>query len=207
MKTEILNNDCAVYCIEHIATGAKYIGATRDVKRRKQRHFYDMSRGIHVNSKMQSVFDASPSGNSAFSFSVIEYCAPEQLDYAEERVIDTVAPTLNGHTHSTGHRLHDEDTRKRLSERQTGEKHHTFEGYYLVPWGRFSATHLAAKASNGLVSNVTIGKIMKNLDKPISRLSFTNNRYLMQHHDESVIGKTWRSIGFSFEAKAEAEAN
>jgi group I intron endonuclease len=79
----------------------------------------------------------------------------------------------------------------------TGENSAKFQGYYHTPWGVFPSTPQAQKAHPYLLSN-TINTWCKKCDVVISRTG--RSRYL-QEIGESVVGKTYREIGFWFEEK------
>lgn len=144
------NTDSGIYEIRHIASNTAYVGATTKFTRRRQRHFYDLSRGHHKNSRIQAAYDASPDGNSAFTFSVLEYREPSELKAIESAYIQSgdygfnvhgvkkekkePAPRLNGKrivseetrrkisAANMGKKKHDEAGRKRISERNKGRK-------------------------------------------------------------------------------------
>ncbi|GCA50647.1 GIY-YIG catalytic domain protein [Sinorhizobium sp. KGO-5] len=76
-----------VYELRHIASNTAYVGSSANVKKRKYQHLWEMSKNRHRNYRLQTAYNAS-SGNSAFQFSVLEYCEPEQLKVVEQRYLD-----------------------------------------------------------------------------------------------------------------------
>ena len=77
MKTEL----CGIYCIENITNNKKYIGLSRDIKRRWIEHRSELNRGDHINQYLQSAWNAY--GEDAFKFYVVELCDPENLSDRE----------------------------------------------------------------------------------------------------------------------------
>ena len=76
----------------------------------------------------------------------------------------------------------------------SGENSGKFQGYYYTPWGVFPSSSQAEKANAHLMSN-TINNWCKSPDKIIIRLG--KSLYL-QSIGLSIIGKTYREIGFYF---------
>ncbi|MGH0371744.1 NUMOD3 domain-containing DNA-binding protein [Sinorhizobium meliloti] len=101
-----------------------------------------------------------------------------------------------------GKTLSEEHRRKIAEKSPTGEKHFTFVGYYRVPWGVFITSKEAAEAVDNQISPSGLVRICKSPDRVISRPGFVKCPYLM-NLGESVIGKTFRQIGFSFIPKIE----
>lgn len=80
-----------IYKITNIATGAFYIGATNNIKRRKIQHFTPKRNGHSPE------FDADIDkyGRNGFSFEVLEECPEEKRHERETYYIVTMHPTYN----------------------------------------------------------------------------------------------------------------
>jgi group I intron endonuclease len=78
-----------VYTITH-DSGKLYVGSSVDVRRRWQAHRRDLRRTSHPNRHLQAAW--SKHGESAFTFAVVEECAPELLIEREQWWIDTLRP-------------------------------------------------------------------------------------------------------------------
>lgn len=63
---------CGVYCIENIFNRKKYIGISRDIKRRWSEHKTELKYHTHVNQYLQRAWDKY--GELNFKFYVIELC-------------------------------------------------------------------------------------------------------------------------------------
>ena len=91
---------------------------------------------------------------------------------------------------------HSAETRKFISQNQTGEKSHKFKGYYITPWGKFASTREAAKNCPVKVSAENVRKnCTTRKHKIINKKSVYNNNFL-NHKD---LGKTYAELGYGFE--------
>jgi len=71
---------CGIYCIENLANNKKYIGLSRDIRRRWNEHRSDLRNNNHANPYLQSAWNLY--GEDAFEFSIVELCDP--LDICEK---------------------------------------------------------------------------------------------------------------------------
>lgn len=112
-----------------------------------------------------------------------------------------------GKTHSaeTKDRLREVATGRKQSQDAkdavTGENNGRFAGYYHTPWGIFPSTSQAQKACADIMLSAAIQRICTNPDMEIQKTALSRSKYLSQKHDETVIGKTYRDLGFWFEPK------
>ena len=79
METQI--NNCGIYYIQNIKTSQLYIGQSKRLKERKNRHFYKLRQNAHENAHLQNSFNKY--GEDSFEYGVIEYCNENQLDPLE----------------------------------------------------------------------------------------------------------------------------
>ncbi|MCK3776214.1 NUMOD3 domain-containing DNA-binding protein [Ensifer sesbaniae] len=110
-----------------------------------------------------------------------------------------MAETTAGENNPMFGRQHTAEARQKVSESKIGIKHPLFSGFYHTPWGTYESSHQAAIASDGLMKQPAVHRYCGNPDTVITKVSFALNHYLREYHDESVIGRTWRSINFFFE--------
>lgn len=196
------NTKCGIYEIRHIASNVAYVGATVRLPQRRQRHFYDMSHGYHKNRLIQAAYNASPEGNTAFAFTVLEYCEPDRLKEIEKGYIATGDYVLNIEG-VEGNRVPRKTERKprKSTYRKKGTKRGPKPiGSYHTPFGVFLSAKEAGDASNGIVPAITVSVNCKKPDATVSKRAFSLSRYL-QSLGESCIGKTYRELGFWFESK------
>lgn len=66
-----------IYKITCKPTGKIYIGLSKRMKSRFQKHLADLKNGIHGNPYMKNTYEKY--GREAFEFSILEYCEPEVL--------------------------------------------------------------------------------------------------------------------------------
>lgn len=74
---------CGIYCIEHVASGKKYIGKSRNIEQRFYAHRYNLKNGDkkHVNRYLYNA--VLKHGIDAFCFKVIEVTPFEELPERE----------------------------------------------------------------------------------------------------------------------------
>lgn len=83
----------AVYKIVNIVTGDCYVGSSRNVWRRKRRHFALSSWRQQKNSLMYK--DMQKYGTDKFKFQILCPVEPEHLKEVEQELIDLIKPTYN----------------------------------------------------------------------------------------------------------------
>lgn len=116
---------CGIYAIRNNRNGALYIGQTSDLVGRKYRHFFDLRNGNHENPRLQNSYNKY--GSDVFSFEVILYCEPHELNYYEQKFLDKTPNLYNIHrecTYSSRGVKHSKETRKKISEKNKGNKNH-----------------------------------------------------------------------------------
>jgi len=132
-----------IYCIEHIASGRRYVGSAVNIKHRWQTHLLHLRGGRHHSKFLQRCWDKY--GEVAFSFRVVLLCDRRNLLWYEQALIDAWAPDYNSAPTAgsqlglkmsdeakakmslaakrtrnfTGHR-HSEETKRRISEAKRG---------------------------------------------------------------------------------------
>lgn len=90
---------CGIYCIENTVNGKKYIGLSRDIKRRWTEHKSQLTNHTHVNPYLQKAWDKH--GGNVFEFKIIELCSENQLSERERYYIQSYQ-TLS---HQNGYNL------------------------------------------------------------------------------------------------------
>ena len=74
-------SNSGIYYIQNIITKQLYIGQSKNLKKRKRRHFSELRNKSHPNRHLQQSFNKY--GEKNFEFKVIEYCNPSMLDELE----------------------------------------------------------------------------------------------------------------------------
>ena len=75
-----------IYCIENVDTSKKYIGQSKDIKKRWQKHINALNSGTHRNDYLQHAWNKY--GENRFKFYIIEECVADILDEREIYYID-----------------------------------------------------------------------------------------------------------------------
>lgn len=88
-----------VYCIRNIINNKKYIGISRDIKRRWYEHKYDLRHHTHDNQHLQSAWDKY--GETNFMFDIIELCDKDILSEKECYYIKS----FQSQSHQNGYNL------------------------------------------------------------------------------------------------------
>lgn len=121
MKPEI----SGIYCISNNINGKKYIGQSKNIRRRIKDHVRKLNGGIHQNTHLQRAWDAH--GEQNFSFSIVAEVSVVNLDEAERHYISTLKTTdssfgYNLECGGSKNKTTSEETRRKMSESHRGEK-------------------------------------------------------------------------------------
>jgi group I intron endonuclease len=120
--------------------------------------------------------------------------------YGKELSEDTrkkMSDARKGEKHPLYGKQHSDEHKKKLSEANKGEKNYQFKGYYVTPFGTFTSSKDKEIKENN-ISHDSLRNWCKNNDTIISKGSYAQSKYLQENFDESIIGKTFADIGFSF---------
>ena len=93
---------CGIYCIENTINHKKYIGMSRNIKRRWSEHKTELNTHTHANNYLQSAWEKY--GQANFKFYVIESCDESKLSERECYYIQThhTLSHENGYNLTTG---------------------------------------------------------------------------------------------------------
>jgi len=118
-------NASGIYCWKHIKSGKRYIGQAINVLKRMSSHRTRLRGKYHDNEYFQRAW--SKYGESAFKFSVIEFCPQEMLSWKEEEWISKYQTTKSkfGYNLTTGgeNPKHSDETKRIIAICSTGRKH------------------------------------------------------------------------------------
>lgn len=131
MSTQVdLKNytNCGVYSITNSVNGKIYIGSSKDIIKRKSRHFKTLEKNNHTNDHLQSSYNKY--GANSLIFKIIIVCPPEDRIYHEQRLIDShqAANRAFGYNSSSiaGVTELTPETRKKMSDAKIG----------IAPWNK-----------------------------------------------------------------------
>ena len=91
---------CGIYKIININTGKFYLGGSVNIYSRWRLHLHELRKNDHPNARLQNTFNKH--GESAFTFTIIELCEPENLTTREQFYLDTIKPYINGYNIAMG---------------------------------------------------------------------------------------------------------
>jgi hypothetical protein len=91
-----------------------------------------------------------------------------------------------------------EESLKKMSEAKKGEKNNLFKGYYVTPFGKFTSS-IDQQIKENTIGCKAFRRWCKYNDTIISKESYNQSKYLQENFDESIIGKTYKDIGFGFD--------
>ena len=87
------NRKSGVYAITNTKTGAQYVGSAVNIASRWAAHRHALTHHKKAPPKLQRAWDKY--GADAFSFSVLEECAPDACIATEQKYIDALRPYYN----------------------------------------------------------------------------------------------------------------
>lgn len=143
---------CGVYAIRNINNGKIYVGSSKDIEGRWQKHLSDLRRGLHSNLHLQNAWEKYKEEN--FSLEIILECSEEELLQEEQKCIEKTNSSdrkigynkslfagspMKGRKHTTDSkdmmrqaklgeknnfygRSHTEETKKKISDAKKGVK-------------------------------------------------------------------------------------
>lgn len=113
-----------IYVIQNLVNDKMYIGSSINTRKRKNRHFSELKRGVHKNRKLQSSYNKY--GKDNFSFRQLETVEDKSsLIEREQYYIDTLKPELNINlvANSSLGVKRSEDTKEKVRQANLGLKH------------------------------------------------------------------------------------
>ena len=156
MNFRLSNSDkSGIYMIRCLRNEKVYIGRSSDIGGRLMAHYYILRKGTHYNSEFQKDFDLF--GEDAFVCDILKLVSSEDnmlliseeqefINKYEKRQLYVKRNSNSGALSGTIN----EETRKRLSDRQIGEKNHFYGKHH-------SAEHIARLKTNNPSSRPEVG--------------------------------------------------
>ena len=212
MTDSIHNTKYVIYMHTNIITGKSYIGKTiNGMERRWQQH---KSKSIKNNDNFKFYNSIRKYGADCWEHEILFYCLNDNnfLNEVEIKLIEDWNTHHNGYNSTKGGdgglgsgidhpcwgRKHTKESKKIMSKNITGEKHSSFDGFYIYQNIKFTSTRSLGNFIG--TSKRSIRKWCIEFDKPISTPSYTHSKFLQSlGTKEEIVGLTYADIGFSFE--------
>jgi group I intron endonuclease len=116
-----------IYIIINLVNGKVYIGSTKDITIRFNRHKYQLNKGIHGNEHLQNAWNKY--GEDSFEFKTLMVCSDSERNHCEQMFMDL----YNSQNRDYGYNIKDadghfitEETRLKISESLKGKKKEPF---------------------------------------------------------------------------------
>ena len=119
-----VRNNCGVYAITNIKTGARYIGSSSNIKKRISTHFRSLSKNCHHSKKLQRNYNKY--GRECFVWDVLCVCEHSNLLIVEQDILGYYANNLNCAKSTTApmtNKKHSIETKNFLSQIHRGNKY------------------------------------------------------------------------------------
>lgn len=91
--TKELWKKSGIYCIVNTDNQKKYVGSSKNIYQRLQKHRAYLRKNMHENKKLQNSWNKH--GEDSFQYFILEFCSEEQLLEKEQFYIDTLRPWYN----------------------------------------------------------------------------------------------------------------
>ena len=88
--TKELKQKSGIYCIVNTDNQKKYVGSSRNLYQRLQKHRAYLRKNIHENKKLQNSWNKH--GEDSFQYFILEFCPEERLIEREQFYIDSIKP-------------------------------------------------------------------------------------------------------------------
>jgi group I intron endonuclease len=91
--TKELWKKSGIYCIVNTNNQKKYVGSSKNIYQRLQKHRAYLRKNMHENRKLQNSWNKH--GEDNFQYFILEFCFEEQLLEREQFYIDMLKPWYN----------------------------------------------------------------------------------------------------------------
>lgn len=116
--------NCGVYQILCTVNGHRYIGSSQNIRKRFNKHRSTLRRGIPLHPILLNAWNEY--GEASFEFSILYLCAPNELLFYEQAMINSLKPEYNIFllvVNSPRGVKRSEQTKEKLRQINLGKKH------------------------------------------------------------------------------------
>lgn len=134
--TKELKNKSGIYCLVNTDNQKKYVGSSKNIYQRLQKHRAYLRKNIHENKKLQNSWNKH--GEDKFQYFILEFCPNEQLLEREQFYIDALKPWYNITLKVERIEMSEESRTKMSKSRIEGFKKGTVKLYQEKPIHQYS---------------------------------------------------------------------
>ena len=129
--TKELWKKSGIYCIVNTDNQKKYVGSSKNIYQRMQKHRACLRKNVHENKKLQNSWNKH--GENSFQYFILEFCSEELLIEREQFYIDTLKPWYNITIEVQRLKMSEESRVKMSKSRKEGFKKGTVKLYQEKP--------------------------------------------------------------------------
>jgi group I intron endonuclease len=134
--TKELQQKSGIYCLINTNNQKKYVGSSKNIYQRLQKHRAYLRKNIHENAKLQNSWNKH--GESNFQYFILEFCDEEHLLEREQFYIDTLKPWYNITLEVQRIKMSEESRIKMSNSRKEGFTKGTVKLYQEKPIHQYS---------------------------------------------------------------------
>lgn len=134
--TQKLWKKSGIYCIVNTDNQKKYVGSSKNIYQRLQKHRAYLRKNMHENCKLQNSWNKH--GEDKFQYYVLEFCPEDKLIEREQFFIDTIKPWYNITLEVQRLKMSDESRVKMSKSRKEGFEKGTVVLYQEKPIHQYS---------------------------------------------------------------------
>ena len=134
--TKVLYKKSGIYCIINLKNQKRYVGSSKNIYQRLQKHRAYLRKNMHENQKLQNSWNKY--GEDVFQYYVLEFCSEEDLTKREQFYIDTLKPEYNLIREVIRIKMSEESRQKMSKSRIEGFKKGTVKLYQEKPIYQYS---------------------------------------------------------------------
>ena len=191
-----MNNNSCVYEIICTKNNKKYIGSSKNIRKRKQEHLRDLNSNSHHSDRLQN--DWNKYGPECFKFNILEYCDENEKYDLEQKYLDK----FKSYEEEYGYNISpiSRGVKKFGKENSFYGKHHTVESRKLMSLHHYDVSgknnpNYGKKCSESTKAKISAAnKGRKWTEEQRKKLSESHKKRVFTHLICITTGKEFNSI-------------